>query len=167
MNENSKDYVYLLIGIIGALISLWGIYQEPAQVFFVIGSSLLLITSIYFKLFYFIALEIILLAGHGTILLGIGAVLQVALPVLLCVQLLFFYFLSGRLNNIFLIIGIVGIALISVGFAFNNQWIFFSGSTAIAVYAFYMTKKNRASLLWAVLNALFAIIAIIKIWAFS
>lgn len=147
----------------GSLISLCGLYNEPAQIYYVIGSSLLLITSIYFQLFYFIALEIILIAGHGTILLGIGSVLQLALPLLLSLQLLVFYFLSDRLNNIYLIIGVVGIALISAGFAYNNQWVFFSGSLGIAIYAFYSAQKNRACLVWAILNTLFAIIALARI----
>ena len=109
------------------------------------------------------ALEIILLSGHGAILLGIGTVLQLALPILLCVQLLVFYFLSGRLNNIFLLIGIAGIAVISIGFAYENQWIFFIGSAFVAIYAFYNVQRHRVSLLWAVLNVLFALIAITKI----
>lgn len=120
-------------------------------------------TAIYFQLFYFIALELILLAGHGTILLDVGPVLHLALPLLLCLQLLIFYFLSDRLNNMFLVIGVVGIALISAGFAYNNQWVFFSGSLGIAIYAYYSTQKNKACLLWAILNTLFASIALVRI----
>lgn len=161
---NSKwDYFFLLIGIIGAFITLFGLSQSPAQIYYVIGSSLLLITSIYFRLFFFIFLEIILITGHGVILLGISSVLQLAFPILLCFQLLVFYYLSGQLNNIYLLIGITGIALLSVGFAHENQWIFFFGSTAIAAYAFYNSRNYPASLLWAVLNTLFAIIAVITI----
>lgn len=163
MNVKYKNYFYLFIGIIGSLICLCGLYEEPAQIYYVIGSSLLLITSIYFQLFYFIALEIILIAGHGTILLGIGTVLQLALPLLLSVQLMVFYFLSDRLNNIYLIIGVVGIAVISAGFAYNNQWVFFSGSLGIAIYAFYSVRRNRVCLVWAILNTLFAIIALARI----
>lgn len=167
LNAKYMNYFYIFTGIIGSLITLCGLSVEPAQIYYVIGSSLLLITAIYFQLFYFIALEIILIAGHGTILLGIGSVLQLALPILLCVQLLFFYFLSDRLNNMFLIIGIVGIALISAGFAYNNQWVFFSGSTGIAIYAYYSAKNDRACLLWAILNTLFAVIALIRIYSLT
>lgn len=166
LNTINRQKIYILIGIIGSLFSLYGTSQAhgTAQTYFVIGSSLLLIAAIYFGLFYFIALEIILIAGHGTILLDIGTVLQVALPVLLSVQLLFFYFLSGRLNNIYLLTGILGIALISTGFAYNNQWVFFSGSLAIVIYAFYSAKKSRPSLIWAILNLMFALEALVKIY---
>ena len=163
MNVKFKNYFFIFIGIIGSLITLCGLSQEPAQVYYVIGSSLLLITAIYFQLFYFIALEIILIAGHGTILLDVGSVLHLALPLFLCIQLLVFYFLSDRLNNLFLIIGVAGIALISAGFAYNNQWVFFSGSLGVAIYAYYSADKNKACLLWAILNTLFAIIALARI----
>ncbi len=138
--------------------------QTPAQKYYVIGSAFLLITSIHFKLIYFIALEIILMAGHGAILLGIGTIIQLALPLLLCLQLLTFYFLSGQLNNFFLITGILGIAILSIGFSYENQWIFFLGSFFVAVYAFYTVYKGKpVALLWAILNSLFAIIAILKL----
>lgn len=163
MNKSYKDYFYLFIGIIGSLITLIGYIFSLTQIYFVVGSSLLLILAIHFGLLYFIALEMILIAGHTTVILGIGAILQLALPVLLCVQLLFFYYFIGRLNDIFLIIGIFGIAIISVGFAYENQWIFFAGSTAISIYAFHNWIKNQPALLWAILNTLFSLTAIIKI----
>jgi hypothetical protein len=158
-----NDYYVLLIGIIGAIITLVGLTQLFAQVFFVIGSSLLLITAIYFRLIYFIALELILLAGHGVILLEISTALQIAVPVLLCGQLLVFYYLSNQLNTLIILIGILGIAFLSIGFAYENQWVFFLGSSAIAFYAFSTATKNKITLVWACLNTLFAIITITKI----
>lgn len=161
----NKDVLFFLIGVIGASITLSGLSQTPAQKYYVLGSALLLITSIYFKLIYFIALEIILLAGHGAILLGIGSRLQIALPILLCLQLLTFYFMSGQLSNIFLIIGILGIAFLSVGFSYADQWIFFLGSFSIAVYSFYVAYKGApVTILWGVLNSLCALIAIFKLF---
>lgn len=159
----SKDALFLGIGIIGAIITLFGLIKNPSQAYFVAGSCLLLITSTYYRLFFFMALEIILIAGHGAIMLGIGSILQLAIPTLLCLQLLFFYYLSGQKVTIFLLIGIVGIATLSVGFAYENQWIFFSGSIAIALYAFYSAKTNRAALLWGFLNGFFALLSLIKI----
>lgn len=164
VNIRKKDELFLLIGIIGCLILLFGLMQTPAQKYYVIGSALLLLTSIHFKLIYFIALELILIAGHGAILLGIGTTLQLALPVLLCIQLLSFYFMSGQLNNFFLLIGIAGIAILSIGFAYQNQWVFFLGSFSVAIYAFYTAYKGKTvTLLWAILNTLFALIAILRL----
>ncbi|WP_242604557.1 hypothetical protein [Legionella fairfieldensis] len=164
VNNKNLNKLFILSGIVGSFILLFGLTQNPAQIYYVIGSSLLLFTALYFQLIYFIALEIILISGHGAILLGIGPVLQLALPVLLTIQLLLFYFLSGQLNNLFLLIGIGGIAFLSIGFSYENQWIFFFGSISIAIYAAYCVyKKQLIVLLWAILNTLFAIMAILKL----
>jgi hypothetical protein len=163
-----KDSLFLIVGLLGGFILLLGVTHTPAQKYYVLGSALLLITSIYFRLIYFIALEMILMAGHSVILLGIGSILQIALPILLCIQLLLFYLMSGQLNNIFLIIGVTGIAVLSVGFAYENQWIFFIGSLSIAIYAFYTAFQGKTvTLLWAILNSLFAVIAILKLAFFG
>lgn len=158
-----RDYFFWMLGIVGAIITLYGFTQTNAQAYYVTGSSLLLLTAIYSRLVFFIALELILIAGHGAILLGIGSILQFAIPVLLCVQLLIFFYLIGQLNNIFLLIGIVGIASLSIGFSYANEWIFFIGGISLATYAFSIVKKNPLVLLWAVLNSLFALIAIINV----
>lgn len=163
---STHNKLFVLLGILGSIISLLGLIKMPAQLYFVAGSTLLLFTALHFKLVYFIALELILIAGHGAILLGIGPALQFAIPILLCVQLLFFYYLSGQLTNLFILIGIAGIALLSIGLAYENQWFFFCGGSAVACYAFYNTSSKRASLIWAILNCLFALIAILKIIVF-
>jgi hypothetical protein len=165
VNTKTQDRLFLLIGIIGSLILLVALTQTLAQGYYVVGSLLLLFTAIHFKLIYFIALEMILIAGHGAMLLGIDTTLQMALPSLLCLQLLCFYFLSGQINNFFLLIGIIGIAILSVGFVCENQWVFFmGGSLAVAIYAFYSTYKGkRITLLWAILNSLVALVAIVKL----
>lgn len=164
-NIETVPGLILIIGFAGACLTLIGLYQAPEQapIYYVIGSSLLLIPAIYYKLIYFIALEIILISGHGAILFGIGPKLQFALPVLLSLQLLSFYYLSGQLTNLFILIGIAGIAFLSIGFAYQNQLIFFCGSSMIAIYAFYAAQKTKPALLWGILNTLFSSFAIIKL----
>lgn len=153
----------LIIGIAGAILTFLGQFYFPAQIYYVAGSALLILTAIHFKLFFFIALEIILFAGHGAILLEIGSRLQFALPTLLCIQLLVFYYLSGQINNAFILIGIAGIALVSIGLAYENQFVFLGGSAAIATFAYYQTRKEPASLIWAILNTMFAVHALLNI----
>jgi len=159
--KNHLDTFFLSVGIIGACIILYGFTQHAIpQLYYVTGASLLLVTAIYFQLTYFIALELILLAGHGAILLGIGPVLQAVLPILLSIQFLAYYILSGRLENIFRFVGIVGIALLSIGFASENQWIFFFGSLGISIFAFYQVYQGyKAALLWGIFNLIYVGIA--------
>lgn len=157
------DFLFLLLGVVGALISIAGNFFAPAQLFYVTGSSLLLITAAYFKLFYFVTLEIILLSGHGAALLEIGPTLQIAIPFLLSLQLMIFYIMSGGMTKILLFVGIIGIAALSVGFAFQNQLIFLIGSTTIAAYAFDMSFKKKSALIWALLNSFFAATSLYKL----
>lgn len=164
VNKNRLPPLFIIIGIIGACIILYGFTQPIPQKYYVVGASLLLGTAIYFQLTFFIALELILLAGHGAILLGIGPVLQAVLPVLLSIQFLAYYILSGRLENVFRLIGIMGIALLSIGFADENQWIFFFGSLTIAIFAFHQVYQGyKAALLWALFNLIYVGIAAYKL----
>ncbi|KTD35539.1 hypothetical protein Lmor_0986 [Legionella moravica] len=164
MSKNNYDFHFIIFGIVGALIILYGHNQIYPQPFYIFGSLALLFTAIHFKLIYFIALELILAAGHSAILLDIGPNTQFALPIFLCVQLFIFYLMIGKENIFLLLIGITGIALLSFGFAYNNQWIFFSGSSFVAIYAYYNAIGGQyASYIWAVLNTLFSFIALYKL----
>jgi hypothetical protein len=165
VSSNFYYYRYIVLGIIGSLILLYGYGQDYPQTYYILGSFALLATAIHHKLLYFIALEIILVAGHSAILLGVGRYTQMALPIFLCLQLLIFYLMVGKENNIFLLIGIVGIALHSLGFAYNDQWIFFSGSSFIAIYAYHIAYKGRyPAYIWAILNTIFALLALYEIF---
>lgn len=156
---------YIALGIIGALITLYGYGQDSPQTYYIIGSFALLVTAIHYKLLYFIALEIILAAGHLAILLNVGRYTQMALPVLLCLQLLIFYLMIGRDNSIFLLTGIIGIALHSIGFTYENPWIFFSGSSLIAIYGYHNAYKgNYPSYIWAILNTVFALLVLYQLF---
>lgn len=164
VNSDRNNRIFLAIGILGAGILFYGLAQSTAQPWYVIGAVLLLITAIYFKLIYFIALELIMLSGHGGRMLGIGVISEVALPLLLCLQLLIFYFLSGQLNNLFILIGIIGIAAMSLGFSYQSDFIFLIGSLSVAIYSFYLAYQGkRIALLWGILNLLFAFSIFIKL----
>lgn len=153
------------MGAIGALILLFGNFQNYPQTYYILGSLALLITAIHYKLTYFIALELILAAGHSVILLGIRPYTQFALPILLCLQLLIFYIMIGKENSIFLLVGIAGIALLSIGLSYNNQWVFFFGSMFIAIYAYYGAYMGcYPAYIWAILNSIFATLAIYKLF---
>lgn len=158
--------IFILFGWIGAILILFGTTQKPSYVYYIAGAVALLSTAIYFRLFFYIALELILLAGHLAIILGIGPYTQLFLPILLCAQLLIFYVVFTKIN-LFLMLGIVGIAFLSIGLAYNNQWIFFSGSVFIATYSYYAAYKGQyPSYIWAGLNTALALIALGEILVF-
>lgn len=157
---------FILLGTLGALTTFSGIFLAFPQPYYIIGSFFLFIAAFRFKLYFFMALEIILFSGHLAILLGIGTILQIALPTLLCGQLMFFYMLSEKKINLSIIIGIIGIGVISIGLSIDSQWIFLIGSTGIASYAFVQLKKtNYVTSIWLILNILFAFTALVRILA--
>lgn len=160
-----KDAIYIAVGLLGASLTFLGLFlpQPYAQISFVSGSTILLLTAIYFKLIYFIALEMIVICGHGAILFAIGLKLQIALPILLSLQLLFFYYMSGQLTNLFILIGIAGIAFMSVGFAYQVPIIFFLGSATIATYSMYEAQKNPPAWIWCGLNLLFSLVTLYRL----
>lgn len=165
MVKNIYENRFIALGVFGALIVLFGTTLKYPHIYYIVGSFVLLTTAIHYKLFYFIALEIILAAGHTAILLGIGPYTQLALPLLLCLQLLIFYLMLGKENSIFLLVGILGIALLSLGFSYHNQWIFFIGSSSIAMYAYYIAIKGcYPAYIWAVLNTVFTLEALYKLF---
>lgn len=164
VNSNRNNHFFLAIGIIGAFVLLFGLEQSSESRYFAIGALFLLATAIHYKLIYFIALELIMLSGHGGRILGIGVISEFALPLLLCLQLLIFYILSGQLNNLFIIIGIIGIALLSVGFSYQSNLIFMFGGLCVAIYSFYSVYQGKKiALLWGILNLLFAFSSLVKL----
>lgn len=162
---NIYENKYLVLGIIGAFTVLYGTTQWPPQPYYIAGGLALLLTAIHYKLFYYVALETILIAGHLAIIFGSGRYTQFALPMLLCLQLLIFYLMLGKENRFFLLLGICGIALLSVGFAYEQQWIFGTGSTFIAIYSYYSGYKGRyPAYIWAVLNSIFSLLSVYKLF---
>lgn len=168
MTDNKFNFgiVSIIIGIIGAITTFSGLFANFSQPYYISGSFLLFLTASYYKLYFFVALEIILISGHAAILLDIGTILQIALPILLSFQLMFYYLFSGQTSDFSIIIGIFGIALISVGFSINSQWIFLLGSLSLSTFAYFNLKKsNKLSLIWLILNLMFAITALFRIIA--
>ena len=166
MDTVKHNKLFLSLGVIGSFLKIYGyLFQIKPELFFITGAVALMTTAIAFRLFYFIALEFILAAGHTALVLGLGLYIQVALPVLLCFQLVIFYLMSDKREHSFsLIIGVMAVLLLSLGFSYNNQWIFFSGSLGIAGYALYEAYKGLyPCYIWAALNGLFAFIALYKI----
>ncbi|AUH72867.1 hypothetical protein [Legionella sainthelensi] len=158
--------LFTLLGWFGTLVILFGTTQKPSHVYYIAGAIELLATAVYYRLFFYIALELILMAGHLAIILRIGPYTQLFLPILLCTQLLTFYFVFGKIK-IFLVLGILGIAFLSIGLAYNNQWIFLSGSTFIATYSYYAGHKGQhPAYIWAGLNTALALIALYRIFMF-
>ncbi|MFT4058591.1 MAG: hypothetical protein QM652_03485 [Legionella sp.] len=144
---------------------LYGTTQWPPQPYYIIGATALLAVAIHYRLLYYVALELILIAGHTAIILGHGPYIQIALPILLCLQLLIFYLILNKDKSLILFLGICGIALLSLGFADDNQWLFFTGGAFIALYSYYSGYKGQyPAYIWAILNTIFSFLSFYKLF---
>lgn len=157
MEQRLTDKQSYLIGLIGGLLLFSGKFNATPQYIWIFASMMLLVCAAHFKLVYFIALELILIAGHLAILLGLGNYLQMSLPILLCFQLIVYYIISDYWRDFFVIPGVIGIAILSIGFAQEESIYFLTGSILIATYAFAEARNKPAALIWAYINTLFTI----------
>lgn len=164
MNLKNNNKLFLILAILGSFVDLFGFSQQNAQAYYVVGCTFLLIYAIYLRLLYFIALELIIISGHTASLLGMNSILQMILPILLSIQLLAFYISSKQLNNVFILIGVFGIGMTSIGLVLEYSLVAFIGSFSVAIYAFYFAyTKNIFVLIWAILNSSIAVIALIQL----
>jgi hypothetical protein len=70
----------------------------------------------------------------------------------------------GKENRLFLTLGTFGIALLSIACAYNNQWIFFTGSGCIATYSYYNGCKGIfPAYIWAVLNSALVLLSLCRL----
>lgn len=159
------DILFALIGIPGAFIVLYGQHSELEQLGYISGSAVLMMTAAWYKQFYFVAMELIQIAGHGASFLNVGVYIQFAIPLLLTIQLLIYYFMTGPLNTVFVVIGIVANCLLAIATSYENQWVYVIGGAGIAAYAYYcvFSKKQKICYMWAILNTIFALTALYKI----
>lgn len=157
IKTTAKEVVFLIIGLIGGFLLLFEFVKlQPA--FLLIGRGLLLISAVYFRLTYFIAMQLILLASYGGIYLGIGSTLTLILPILLSFQLLIYYLLSGELKSVFRFIGIAGIAILSIGLTLNIPLILLFGNLSVGIYSYYAAYQGQyQAIIWGILNTLFVI----------
>ena len=161
----TKD-LFIALGFIGAIIILYGATQNHTAIYYLIGGVALLTTAVYFRLLYFIALQLILFAGLSGMALGSGPYTLFYLPILLCFQLFIFYIMYSKENSILLMLGIIGIALLSIGFAYNHSWIYLIGCVFVATYSYYSGYKGMyASYIWALLNTFLAFLTLYRIFS--
>ena len=74
MKINVMQQFFVFLGVIGAIVCFCGVIHPTSNGVSAIGAALLLATSIFYRLNYFIALEVIVLASHGAVFFGLGPV---------------------------------------------------------------------------------------------
>ncbi len=166
-----NHYVNLAIGVVGMLIASYGnlVHQLNTQKWcYLIGALFLLLSSLLEKQKFFIALQIIIAAGAAVAFTAYPPLYKAAVPIVLSILAIIYFIASKQLKDPLTAFGCLGIVLLAAGYAITNPIIFFLGSFVLMIYSYGSFRRGVSiALLWAILNALFAVTAAMAVyWMF-
>lgn len=168
INFSWKPLASKLAAVIGVTFTLIGHhygYVELRWLFFSIGALCLFFTAVCENQVLLAMLQLILLAGAGAMYANFNIIFRTALPILLSIQTMVFFVLTGKSRDFETIIGCLGILCLALGFTTHNQVISFIGGAAITAYAALLVRQGfRLAGFWIVLNAYFTLSAILNLF---
>jgi hypothetical protein len=158
----------LFIGVVGMLISSYGnlIHQLHTQKWcYFFGASLLLVSSLLERHKFFIALQIIIVAGTITAFTPFSFLLKAAIPIILSAITIIYFAITKQLEDKLTLLGSLGIAFLAAGYAVSRPIVFFFGAVVLMIYSFISYRRGAAiALIWALLNVIFAATATVAIY---
>jgi len=174
MSKNARVgnyWVNLVIGIIGMAIACYGNllpYSETQKTCYFVGALLLLISSILEKQLFFIVLQIIITSGTGIAFAVWIPTFKATIPIILSLLAIVYFTKRGQLQDKTTILGIIAIAVLAAGYAVTKPFVYFLGAVLLMAYSFISFKQGiKIALLWAILNAVFAITAILNLLKYN
>lgn len=160
--------INLLIGIIGMLIASSGNLLTEAilrKECFLIGAILLLISSLLERQLFFILLQIIIVVGTAIAFTSLSPLYKTLVPIVLSIIAIIYFISQGLLKDWLTFIGCLGIAFLAAGYAITEPVIYLLGAVTLMIYSFGSYRRGvTIALLWAILNAVFALTAIIAVY---
>lgn len=167
-NRFGYYWLNLLLGILGMAIACYGNllpFSVAQKICYFVGALLLLLSSILEKQLFFIVLQIIIASGAGIALLTIPPSYKAAFPIVLSILAIVYFVKQRQLQDKVMSLGVLGIAVLAAGYAITKPSVYFLGASLLMVYSFLSYHKGvKIALLWAVLNAVFAITAALAIY---
>jgi len=173
MNAKQKTYignhyVNLAIGILGMLIIIAG--NLVADLFiqklcYLCGGMLLFISSLLERHTFFTILQVIIIAGTSIAFAPIDPLYKALLPITLSILAIIYFIKQGYLADRLTWFGCIGILFLAAGYAITHPVIFFLGAIGLTIYSFGVYRRGVAiGLLWGILNAIFALTALVAIY---
>lgn len=166
MDLGYKTAVSLVCGVLGVSFAIVGHhygYVDSRWFYFSLGAFCLFITAIIENIPLLAMLQLILLAGAGAMLAHFNLIFRTALPILLSIQAILFFGLSGKLKDLQTILGCAGTLFLALGFCIHNPYISFIGAASITTYAFFLYRSGvKPAIFWIALNSYFAVASIMK-----
>ena len=162
-----KTALSLASGILGVSFAIVGHhfgYVDSRWFYFSLGAFFLFITAITENLALLAMLQLILLAGAGAMLAHFNLIFRTALPILLSIQAMLFFGLSGKLHDKVTILGCFGTLCLALGFCTHNPYIAFVGAASVTCYSFSLYRSgHKSAIYWIALNSYFTVASLIKL----
>ncbi len=168
-NQAVKSFanITLAVAIIGLLTFTAGLVFHNNFGFknglFAIGSTLLSIASFLDREYFFSCLEGIAVITALLEIFHIDAVVSTTVLILLVVLTIFLIYRTRKIN-FHLVIGIIGLILLSLGIIFSTNLLMFIAGVALCLYSYLSAKSGfRVGWVFLVLNMIFTFVAAINI----
>ncbi len=158
----------LLLGTFGMGVICYGIRLPLEKQFWPIfwGASALTVIAVINRHWTFVALEVVLFIGLFLGELKGRQRLKFFVPLASGVVALIVLYYFGQLNTLDSWIGAAGLFVLALGFAVKHPMIYFLGSVLLLVYSvFGIIAGVWIAGFWAVLNAVFAVLALKLLFA--
>jgi hypothetical protein len=171
IENKSKTDLFFYIGLIGMFILIFGVFSQPAshlqKSLFLIGASILTLVAIKDNQKMLLVLQALMTFANVLAFLDFGGILKYGILLAFAiVGIGYLVFIKYYEKDRFGLIGTAGLLLLALGCATdaNMYPLYFGillgvGALLVAVYSLidYYYTKDKISLIWFVLNIIFAI----------
>lgn len=170
--ETSKLVLFTrALGAIGMLFPITANFIPPSDtraMCFVIGCILMFIAAAVERELFFSMLQLIVLSGAGMHFAPVSDTIKAAVPITFMVLTLLYFTYTGRMSDKLTLFGSAGIAILSMGYAEANPYIYLTGGFILAVYSTISYLRGvTVAILWSILNIFFTFAALYNIYNFS
>jgi len=164
---SSVKWTSINIGAIGLLCAIVGNLYPATMLqkyLYLAGGVLLMISALLEKQEYFIALEVVVIVSALLAFLPELAWLKMGVPLLLSLFSIAYLYSRGLLNSALSLLGVAGLVFLGLGYAILNPVIYLLGGVVLTAYSLGSYFKGVGiALLWAILNAIFSVTALLTL----
>ncbi len=140
--------------------------SDKRAVFFLLGGILMTVATVIEREMFFFVLQSIVVVGAGMYFVPVP-ILKILLPCLISASFIAYCYQQGKLSDKSLILGLIGISLLSLGYGIGHPVIYLFGGIFLAIYsgiAYYNGVK--IAIIWAVLNLFFTFAVLYNLFHF-
>lgn len=164
LRQSKLKWSSIQIGALGLLCAIIGNLYPATMLqkhLYLAGGVLLFISALLEKEEFFITLEVVVIICALLAYLPEHGQLKMAVPLLLSVFSVAYLFYRGLLGSALSLLGVAGLVFLGLGYATLNPLIYLAGGIVLTLYsAISYFRGVRIALLWAILNAVFAVTAL-------